>query len=98
VSEDTSKTNKMACLCKTRGISIFRISTFFANKTSLKPYSSDVKQEGKNEGSKLSGFAKSFIKHETLDLPKPTKAPEENFASLLRNSKFIDVSFSCGSW
>lgn len=46
---------------------------------------------------KLSGFAKAFEKHSAPHLEEQKiveKLPDLPFATLLRNSKFIDVSFN----
>lgn len=46
-----------------------------------------------SEEKKLSGFAKAFEKYsKPQDQPTEEKLPDLPFASLLRNSKFIDVS------
>lgn len=53
----------------------------------------DAATSGKETQSKLSGFAKAFDAHtETLrEASLPKTIPNESFATLLRNSKFIDV-------
>lgn len=46
------------------------------------------------DNAKLGGFAKAYIRQSTAHLdtePKPA-APTQSFATMLRNSKFIDVS------
>lgn len=43
--------------------------------------------------SKLGGFAQAFLRQtEVLDPKSKTLPPQQTFAALLRNSKFIDVS------
>lgn len=52
---------------------------------------SPIKPETDGESSKA-GFAKAFESHTEVLKPKEKPADNETFASLLRNSKFIDVS------
>lgn len=41
---------------------------------------------------KLGGFAKAYEKQTSSLQEKPVEGPPQTFASMLRNSKFIDVS------
>lgn len=47
--------------------------------------------EPANDEAKLSGFAKAFDKHTEWEKPQEVQNENYTFASLLRNSKFIDV-------
>lgn len=51
----------------------------------------DVEQTKDNEKSKLGGFAQAFEKY-TADKTEEPVEEKQTFASLLRHSKFIDVS------
>lgn len=57
---------------------------YFSNETTGIP-----ENEGDNE---KKGFAKAYESHTKALKPKEQPADNETFASLLRNSKFIDVS------
>ena len=45
-----------------------------------------------SDGNKVSGFAQAFEKHSSALLEEPPKEEAKTFASLLRNSKFVDVN------
>lgn len=55
----------------------------------LRTYCANVTTE-KDEATPKGGFAKAFEKYTAPEVPEPKE--EQTFASLLRNSKFIDVS------
>lgn len=58
------------------------------------PYSGESSENEEMKGN-LSGFAKAFEKHlsiDTIDKKLPVKEHPQTFTSLLRHSKFIDVS------
>ncbi|XP_065080663.1 small ribosomal subunit protein bS1m [Ochlerotatus camptorhynchus] len=48
-------------------------------------------QPEQQEERKLSGFAKAFEKHASAVDEKGTEEPSKTFASLMRNSKFVDL-------
>lgn len=51
------------------------------------------KTETSESEAKLSGFARSYKKFSHINDKKPKTA--QTFASLIRNSKFVDVNISC---
>lgn len=58
----------------------------------LRTFSSGTDQDNTpTDNNKISGYAKAFDKFEQIKTTEPQK--QESFASLLRNSKFIDVSY-----
>lgn len=58
-------------------------------KTCLRTFSSETDNLNTTTEVKISGYAKAFDKFEQIKDEPPQK--EATFASLLRNSKFIDV-------
>lgn len=73
--------------------SIRRIQKYHNNPCISRNLTTEKNGETKDNESKLSGFAKAFEKHTNIDALMNTTNKEPSFATLLRNSKFIDVSF-----
>lgn len=78
--------------CLGRGFSVTKLNI-------IRNFSGKIDSEGETNNSEVDGdkkvgsFAKAF---EKFSQPEPEKQPEapQSFAKLLRNSKFVDVSFS----
>lgn len=56
----------------------------------LRTFSSESDQQNSVTGEKMGGYAKAFDKFENFKTEEPQKL--QTFPSLLRNSKFVDVS------
>lgn len=56
----------------------------------LRTFSSESDQQNTVTAEKMGGYAKAFDKFEHIKTEEPQKS--QTFASLLRNSKFVDVS------
>lgn len=59
-------------------------------KKSIRAFSSETDQQSTITDVPVGGYAKAFDKFENIKTQEPPKL--QSFATLLRNSKFIDVS------
>lgn len=59
-------------------------------KRYFRAFSSEIEQQNTTTDVPVGGYAKAFNKFDNIKTEEPPKL--QTFASLLRNSKFIDVS------
>lgn len=62
----------------------------FISGTCTRVFSTESEQPSTTDEAKIGGYAKAFDKFEQINTKEPQKP--QTFATLLRNSKFIDVS------
>lgn len=71
---------------------ILKIQKYYSNTCFIqKNLSTTPENVDDSKDSKLSGFAEAYRKHADIDALTKTSVKEPSFATLLRNSKFIDL-------